>query len=243
VANFDRSIRFYTEALGLTLVIRFGDEWACLDAGNGMLVGLIPRSEGDSQMSLGLCALDDFEAAVNALGQQGVAVERQTEAGGSVSLAHFSDPDGHALYLTNFPADPTGRFAGQGSDEGYRPFFEHLGLRWNMVDASRVSVEIDLRDDLRGPAGSLQGGVIATLVDVAAASTAALTGTSFVATTDMTIHYLAPGKVGPVRAVGELLRSGARGFTVEARVYDSGMDNRLMAVALAAFASLDPARS
>jgi catechol 2,3-dioxygenase-like lactoylglutathione lyase family enzyme len=45
VADFDRAIGFYTETLGLTLIVRFGDEWACLDAGEGMLIGLIPSSD------------------------------------------------------------------------------------------------------------------------------------------------------------------------------------------------------
>jgi acyl-coenzyme A thioesterase PaaI-like protein len=58
----------------------------------------------------------------------------------------------------------------------------------------------------------------------------------------MTVHYLAPGKVGPVRAVGELLRGGARVVDVEVRVFDIGQDGRLMAVALAAFVSEDPDR-
>jgi uncharacterized protein (TIGR00369 family) len=244
VQDFDRSIAFYTDVLGMKVLVRWGTEWACLDAGNGMLLGLVPRTDQpETPMSVGLCVIDDFKGAVGRLGQHGIALEHGTEAGGSVSLVHFTDPDGHALYLTNFPPNPTSRFTGQSPDQAYRPFFEHLGLRWNTIDTDRMSVEIDIRDDLRGPAGTLQGGIIATLVDVAAASTAALTGTSFVATTELTIHYLAPGRVGPIRAVGELLRSGARGFAVEARVYDVGMGDRLMAVALAAFASLNPDRS
>lgn len=222
---------------------RFGTDWACLDAGEGLLIGLVPSANDDQAMSVGFSVTERFEDAVDDLARSGVAVDRQTESGGSVKLAYFHDPDGNNLYFQDFPANATAPFRSARSDREARPFFEHLGLRWNTIDGERVSVEIDIRDDLRGPAGTLQGGVTATLVDVAAASTAALTGSSFVATTEMTIHYLSPGRVGPVRAVGELLRSGTRGFTVETRVYDLGKESRLMAVALAAFASLDPARS
>lgn len=244
VTDFDRAIGFYTEIVGLTLVARFGTQWACLDAGEGMLVGLISAADShDSGMSVAFSIAEGFDTAVDELVRHGVEVDRQSESGGSVQLAYFHDPDGNSLCLQDFPANPTSSFHGPRPEGEPRPFFEHLGLRWNTLDQDRISVELELRDDLRGPAGTLQGGIIATLVDVAAASTAALTGTSFVATTEMTIHYLAPGRVGPVRAVGELLRSGPRSFTVEARVYDEGKDNRLMAVALAAFASLDPDRS
>jgi uncharacterized protein (TIGR00369 family) len=236
VADFDRAISFYTETLGLKLIVRFGDEWACMDAGEGMLIGLVSYAEGQEKgMSVGLCAFEQFDSAVEKLHQRGIAIDVKTESGGAVRLAFFADPDGNPLYLTDSPPNPTTGFAGGRSDPSSRPFFEYLGLRWNTVDGDRVTVEIDLRDDLRGPTGNLQGGIIATLVDVAAASTAALSGTGLVATTEMTVHYLAPGKVGPVRAVGELLRSGGRAVSVEVRVFDVGVDDRLMAVALTAF--------
>lgn len=84
----------------------------------------------------------------------------------------------------------------------------------------------------------VQGGVIATLIDVAAASTAAQGSSGLVATSEMSIHFLAPGRIGPVRAVGELLHGRAGGAAVEVRVYDTGKAERLMAVALAAFGDL-----
>jgi uncharacterized protein (TIGR00369 family) len=243
VADFDRAISFYTETLGLKLIVRFGDEWACMEAGEGMFIGLIPCAEGqETSMSVGLCVSEQFDSAVENLRQRGMPIDVQTESGGAVRLAFFADPDRNPLYLTDNPPNPTAGFAGRRSDPSSRPFFEYLGLRWNTVDGDRVTVELDLRDDLRGPTGNLQGGIIATLVDVAAASTAALSGTGLIRTTEMTVHYLAPGKVGPVRAVGELLRSGARVVDVEVRIFDVGVDGRLMAVALAAFVSESPNR-
>jgi uncharacterized protein (TIGR00369 family) len=104
-------------------------------------------------------------------------------------------------------------------------------LRWTFDDAGPV-VEMDIRDDLRGPAGSLEGGVVSTLVDVAAGSTAAMEMRALVATADMTVHFLAPGRVGPVRATGVVLRAGKGNAVVEVRVVDHGHDDRLMAVAL-----------
>jgi acyl-coenzyme A thioesterase PaaI-like protein len=79
---------------------------------------------------------------------------------------------------------------------------------------------------------------------VAAASTVALGGnTRLVVTREMTVHYLAPGQVGPIRADGELVRVGTSAATVEVKVHDVGLDERLMAVALVSFAEVTGDRS
>ena len=57
------------------------------------------------------------------------------------------------------------------------------------------AVEIDLADELRNPWGILHGGVVATLVDLAAEH-----ATGGGRTTDVVLHFLAPNRVGPVRA-------------------------------------------
>jgi uncharacterized protein (TIGR00369 family) len=160
---------------------------------------------------------------------------RTTEHGAAREDEYCHDPDGNRLSLSNLSPSPTSVLGG--SDGDRLPFFEHLALRWTEMGAERVSVEIDIRDGLRGPAGTLQGGVIATLVDVAA-TTAAQGSAGLVATSEMTVHFLAPGRIGPIRAVGELLRSRSGGAAVEVRVYDSGNQDRLMVVALAAFSDL-----
>ena len=40
----DRSIRFYTEVLGLRLTNRFGNDWATVSAGEGLTIGIHPAS-------------------------------------------------------------------------------------------------------------------------------------------------------------------------------------------------------
>ncbi len=44
VSNMDASVRFYTEILGMKLTNRFGDHWATVDAGRGLIIGLHPAS-------------------------------------------------------------------------------------------------------------------------------------------------------------------------------------------------------
>ncbi len=110
-------------------------------------------------------------------------------------------------------------------------FFEALQYRRLEVDGQQV-VEIDITDDLRGPAGSLHGGLVAMLIDIAGAGCLTAVSGRPVATASASIDYLSAGRVGPVRAVPELLRSSDTLGVAEVRVFDVGKDNRLMAAAL-----------
>jgi uncharacterized protein (TIGR00369 family) len=127
------------------------------------------------------------------------------------------------------------------SDEGYVPdsqtaFQRLLGIRYFPpspgAPAGSMVLKADVRDDLRGPAGSLEGGVVATMIDVAGASCAATALESLVATQAISLCYLAPVKVGPATATAQPLRVGARDAVVEVRVHDPGSDGRLCATAL-----------
>ena len=42
VSHMDNAIRFYTEALGLKLTNRFGNNWATVQAGKALVIGLHP---------------------------------------------------------------------------------------------------------------------------------------------------------------------------------------------------------
>jgi uncharacterized protein (TIGR00369 family) len=114
------------------------------------------------------------------------------------------------------------------------PFQQSLGLRWTVLDEASASLAVDmeLREDMKGPAGSLEGGIVSTLVDVAGASAVAMKVGSLVATEHISVSFLAPGRIGPVRALGVSLRAGRNDGVAEVRVTDTGMDDRLMAIAL-----------
>jgi uncharacterized protein (TIGR00369 family) len=109
-------------------------------------------------------------------------------------------------------------------------FFDQLPHRPVDVDDG-FAVEIDVTDDMRGPAGSVHGGLVSMLVDVAAA--AAISRATFrpVATASASIQYLAAGRVGPLRATGTVLRASEALGVVDVNVIDVGRDNRLLAVA------------
>jgi uncharacterized protein (TIGR00369 family) len=93
------------------------------------------------------------------------------------------------------------------------------------------SVELPVADWLRNPWGIVHGGVTACHVDVAAeVAASAVLGRPAQATGEL-IRYLAPGRVGPMRAVPRVLAHADGRVLVEVRVVDTGADDRLTAVA------------
>jgi acyl-coenzyme A thioesterase PaaI-like protein len=90
---------------------------------------------------------------------------------------------------------------------------EWLGVRAVGGDA----IEIDLAAELRNPWGILHGGVVAMLVDLAAEH-----ATGGGATTDVVLHFLAPNRVGPVRARVRVLGDRADGRVLRVQVRDEG---------------------
>jgi len=99
---------------------------------------------------------------------------------------------------------------------------EWLGVRPVGTDA----VEIDIAPGIRNPWGILHGGVVATLVDFAAEH-----ATGGGNTTDVVLHYLAPNRVGPVRATARTLGYRSDGTVLRVEVTDVGA-GRVTAVAI-----------
>jgi uncharacterized protein (TIGR00369 family) len=89
------------------------------------------------------------------------------------------------------------------------------------------TLRMDLREDLRNPWGILHGGISAALVDLAAVHVA---GT---ATTDVVMHFLRPGRVGPIAAVATPIGARADGTLVRIELRDEGAHGRVMVIAVA----------
>jgi uncharacterized protein (TIGR00369 family) len=117
---------------------------------------------------------------------------------------------------------------------------DQMGFRDVDVSADRLVLEVDNRPDLANSRGALQGGLTATMIDIAAGRLAGgLVGDDQdVTTADMTVHFLAPIVEGPARAVATVVRAGKRIIVTSVDVTDIGQD-RLAARATVSFAVLD----
>ena len=104
VTDMERSVRFYTEQLGLKLLKRYENHFATVDAGHGLTIGLHPAAQVSPAphgggISIGLYLTGRLADAVKALEARGVTFERGGDEGKAGRFAGFTDPDGNALYL------------------------------------------------------------------------------------------------------------------------------------------------
>jgi uncharacterized protein (TIGR00369 family) len=87
------------------------------------------------------------------------------------------------------------------------------------------TIEMQLCETLRNPWGILHGGAVASLIDLTAEhATGGITA-------DVVLHFLAPNRIGPVRATADILGSRADGTIVRIEVRDEGAD-RITALAV-----------
>jgi uncharacterized protein (TIGR00369 family) len=111
------------------------------------------------------------------------------------------------------------------------PLLDQLPHRsYNQGDAHVV--ELDITDEIRGPAGAVHGGLIASLADRAGAYAAVRASGRSVVTSSIALSYLSAATEGPIRAVATTLRVGRQQGVVEVRVHDAGRGDRLVATAL-----------
>src|SRR4030095_3037353 len=128
-------------------------------------------------------------------------------------------------------AEPGQRVAFADASSGLgAPFHEQLGCR--VVDAEAGVVELPVGDYVRNSVGALQGGAVVALVDAAAESVASARMGDGIATQDLEIHFLALGRIGPIRSRAIWLAGSYSEARLRIELVDSGQDDRLVSVAV-----------
>jgi len=115
------------------------------------------------------------------------------------------------------------------------PLHAYMGIKLVDLEPSAV-LTMDLGDHVRGFApGSVHGGMLATLADVAAAVSLwrSVDDTNIPITTDMHMRYYRQPKRGPLRAEATLVYRGTRLLSTECSVTDA--DDRLLARSTATY--------
>ena len=112
-------------------------------------------------------------------------------------------------------------------------FSKHIGARVEEVEPGRSVISIDVEDIHLNGAGTLHGGVYASLIDNAMGlSVLALVGVR-TATIEMNVHFLGAVSEGRITCQSEVVHRTRRTATAEAKVRDSG--NNLVAMGTGAF--------
>lgn len=118
------------------------------------------------------------------------------------------------------------------------PFARFLGIELGELKRGEATLYLEIRDELRRNNGVTHGGVVASLVDTAAAfATLTLIEPDQTTTTiDLTIHYLRPLLEGRATAQARVVRAGRRVLVISVDVFDTAQV--LAATALSSFIKL-----
>jgi uncharacterized protein (TIGR00369 family) len=116
-------------------------------------------------------------------------------------------------------------------------YAERLGAQVVAADDGSATIRFEAKEDHLNPAGTLHGGVLATLVDTAMGQAVrSATGDGDVpATSQLTVTYLRPGTPGPLEVTARVRTRGEHLTVCDAEVEQEG---RSLVHAVATFALL-----
>jgi acyl-coenzyme A thioesterase PaaI-like protein len=153
---------------------------------------------------------------------------------------HMHDDEGTLVAYSHTGFVRVGRRYG----DDPKPDFEGAAERWaenrparitspldvaaglQIIDAAQGIVEVELRDELRNPAGAMQGAMVALVGEVAAETLAAHHLGAPQVVTDLDVRYLAMGRIGPVHSRAWFIGEPDHG-TIHVELRDCGNGDRL----------------
>ena len=97
-------------------------------------------------------------------------------------------------------------------------FREHVALDIEPQGDGTSVVAVEAGEDHLNPNGSVHGGVLATMIDVAMGTAVATTGGQSPVTVSLAVTYLEPAQAGRLEARARVRKRGRRLMVVEAEV-------------------------
>lgn len=118
-------------------------------------------------------------------------------------------------------------------------FAGRIGVRGETAEDGRATLEFDADEGHLNPAGTVHGGVLATLVDTAMGLAARSTtdDEEVPATSQLTVAYLTAGRPGRLVVTAQVRKQGEHLLVCDA---DIEQDGRTVVHAVASFAILQP---
>ncbi len=107
-----------------------------------------------------------------------------------------------------------------------RPSPSAAPMGWRLIDldtaAGVIEVGFDGKPEFRNPAGFIQGGILAAMMDdvMGPCLVLHLNGRAFPSTIDLHTHYLRPVAVGPVSVKARVTKVGKSITFLEAELFD-----------------------
>lgn len=111
-------------------------------------------------------------------------------------------------------------------------FREHVQLQVEPGEEGVGQVVVDAVEEHLNPHGSVHGGVLATMLDVAMGTAVRTAGGEAPVTVSLAVTYLEPGRPGRLEATAKVRKRGTRLIVVEGQVEQDG---DVLADALATF--------
>jgi uncharacterized protein (TIGR00369 family) len=109
-----------------------------------------------------------------------------------------------------------------------RPLLEELGVE--VLDRARGVIEVPVVDWSLNSMGAMQGGVVATVAEIAAETALRAATSEPLVVNDLAVTYLGFGKVGPVRTAVDVLATADGHGSARVELVDAGAENRQMTV-------------
>jgi len=115
------------------------------------------------------------------------------------------------------------------------PFNKFLGMKLIEITENFAKAKLPFREEFIGDprANRLHGGISATLMDVIGGIVAMTVLESIndkIATVDMRIDYLRPGKAEDIMAESRIIRRGSRLVVTEMKIFHESEPNSLLAI-------------
>lgn len=111
---------------------------------------------------------------------------------------------------------------------------EVLGLKFTKIDADAgiIEAECQAKSDFTNPAGNIQGGFLAAMLDdtMGAALSAMLDAGEFAPTLNLNVSFHRPAHVGAIKGIGRVVKKGRDVCSLQGELYQ---DEQLITSAVA----------